>query len=158
MGECVWAEPGKMGRILTGCERRGNFKWEKKNVKKDRASPLFESEVQHSSTRASRLALINHYCSLLHGVCCCSVDTFELWWWRRLFRVPWTAARTSNQSMRKEINPKYSLEGLMLKLKLQYFGYLMWRADSLEKTLMGEIEGRRRRRQQRIRWLNGIID
>ena len=80
MGECVWAEPGKMGRILTGRERRGNFKWKKKkNLKKEGLRlPLFESEVQHSSTRASRLALINHYCSLLHGVCCCSVDTFEL--------------------------------------------------------------------------------
>ena len=121
--------------------------------------PLFESEVQHSSTRASRLALINHYHSLLHGVCCCcSVDTFELWCWRRLSRVPWTAARRSNQSIWKEINPKYSLEGLTLKLNPQYFGYLMWRADSLEKTLMGEFEGRRRRGWQRIRWLDGIID
>ena len=140
MGECVWAEPGKMGRILTGCERRGSFKWKtnkqtnKKLWKKRDSDPLFESEVQHSSTRASRLALINHYCSLLHGVCCCSVDTFELWCWRRLLRVPWTVARRSKQSIRKEINPKYSLEVLMLKLKPQYFGHLMWRADSLEKA------------------------
>ena len=75
MGQCVWAEPGKMGRLLTGRERRGNFKWEKKTnkpVKKEGLRlPLFESEVQHASNRASRLALINHYCSLLHGVCCC---------------------------------------------------------------------------------------
>ena len=84
-------------------------------------------------------------------------DVFELWCWRRLLRVPWTA-RWSNQSILKEINPEYSLEGLMLKLKLQYFGHLMWRNDSLEKTLMlGKIDGRRRG-QQRMRWLDGIID
>ena len=85
-------------------------------------------------------------------------DAFELWCWRRLLRVPWTARR-SNQSILKEISPVRSLEGLMLKLKLQYFGHLMQRADSLEKTLMlGKIEGRRRRVQQRMRWLDGIID
>ena len=84
------------------------------------------------------------------------IDAFELWCWRRLLRVPWTARR-SNQSILKEINPEYSLEGLMLKLKLQYFGYLMWRTDSFEKTLMlGKIEGGRRRKQQRMRWLDGI--
>ena len=86
------------------------------------------------------------------------IDAFELWCWRRLLRVPWTA-RKSNQSILKEINPEYSLEGLMLKLKLQYFGHLMQRADSLEKTLMlGKIEGRRRRERQRMRWLDGITD
>ena len=86
------------------------------------------------------------------------IDAFELWYWRRLLRVPWTARR-SNQSILKEISPGCSLEGLMLKLKLQYFGHLMRRADSLEKTLMlGKIEGRRRRGQQRMRWLDGIID
>ena len=86
------------------------------------------------------------------------IDAFELWCWRRLLRVPWTARR-SNQSILKEINPEYSLEGLMLKLKLQYFGHLMWRNDSFEKTLMlGKIEGRRRRGQQRIRWLDGITN
>ena len=86
------------------------------------------------------------------------IDAFELWCWRRLLRVPWTARR-SNQSIRKEISPEYSLEGLMLKLKLQYFGHLMGRADSFEKTLMLEkIEGRRRRGQQRMRWLDGIIN
>ena len=84
------------------------------------------------------------------------IDAFELWCWRRLLRVPWTAKR-SNQSILKEINPEYSLEGLMLKLKLQYFGYLMRRADSFEKTLMlGKIEGRRRRGWQSMRWLDGI--
>ena len=86
------------------------------------------------------------------------LDAFELWCWRRLLRVPWTARRSS-QSILKEINPEYSLEGLMLKLKLQHFGHLMGRTDSLEKTLMlGKIEGRRRRIQQRMRWLDGITD
>ena len=86
------------------------------------------------------------------------IDTFELWCWRRLLRVPWTARR-SRQSTLKEISPGCSLEGLMLKLKLQYFGHLMWRADSFEKTLMlGKFEGRRRRGWQRMRWLDGIID
>ena len=81
-----------------------------------------------------------------------------MWCWRRLLRVPWTARR-SNQSILKEISPGYSLEGLMLKLKLQYFGHLTWRADSFEKTLMlGKIEGRRRRGQQRMRWLDGITN
>ena len=89
---------------------------------------------------------------------CQRIDAFELWCWRRLLRVPWTARR-SNQSVLKEISPGCSLEGLMLKLKLQYFGYLMRRADSLEKTLMlGNVEGRRRRGRQRMRWLAGITD
>ena len=86
------------------------------------------------------------------------IDAFELWCWRRLLRVPWTARR-SNQSTLKEINPGISVEGMMLKLKLQYFGHLMRRVDSLEKTLMlGGIEGRRRRGCQRMRWLDGITD
>ena len=85
-----------------------------------------------------------------------TIDTFELWCWRRLLRVTWTGRR-SNQSILKEISPEYSLEGLMVKLKLHYFGHLMQRADSFEKTLMlGKIEGGRRRGQQRIRWLDGI--
>ena len=85
-------------------------------------------------------------------------DAFELWCWRRFLRVLWTARR-SNQSNLKEISPEYSLERLMLKLKLQYFGHVMQITDSLEKTLMlGKIEGRRRRRQQQMRWLDGIID
>ena len=87
---------------------------------------------------------------------CWKTDASELWCWRRLLRVPWTARR-SNQSILKEISPEYSLEGLMLKLKLQYFGHPMWRTDSLEKTLMlGKIEGKRRRGRQRMRWLDGI--
>ena len=86
------------------------------------------------------------------------IDAFEVWCWRRLLRLPWTARR-SNQSILKEINPGISLEGMMLKLKLQYFGHLMQRVDSLEKTLMlGEIGGRRRRGRQRMRWLDGITD
>ena len=86
------------------------------------------------------------------------IDAFELWWWRRPLRVPWTARR-SNQSILKEISPWCSLEGMMLKLKLQYFGHLMWRDDSFEKTLkLGKIEGRRRRGRQRIRWLDHITD
>ena len=86
------------------------------------------------------------------------IDTFELWCWRSLLRVPWTARR-SNQSILKEISPEYSLEGLMLKLKLQYFGHLMWRTDWFEKTLsLGKIEGRRRRGWQRMRWLDGITN
>ena len=89
---------------------------------------------------------------------CRRIDAFELWCWRRLLRVPGTARR-SNQSILKEISPEYSWEGLMLKLKLQYFGHLIWRTDSLEKTLMlGKIEGRRRRGWQRMRWLDGITD
>ena len=89
---------------------------------------------------------------------CRRIDAFELWCWRRLLRVPWTA-RKSNQSILKEISPEYSLEGLMLKLKLQYFGYLMWWTDSFERTLMlGKIEGGRKRGQQKMRWLDGITD
>ena len=89
---------------------------------------------------------------------CWRIDAFELWCWRRLLRIPWTARRLNN-SILKEISPEYSLEGLMLKLKLQHFGHLMWRADSFEKTLMlGKIEGGRRRGQQRMRWLDGITN
>ena len=89
---------------------------------------------------------------------CWRIDAFELWCWRRLLRVPWTARR-SNQSVLKEISPEYSLEGLMLKLKLQYIGHLMWKTDLLQKTLMlWKIEGRRRRGRPRMRWLDGITD
>ena len=89
---------------------------------------------------------------------CRRIDAFELWCWRRLLRIPWTARR-SNQSILKEISPRISLEGMMLKLKLQYFGHLMQRVDSLEKTLMlGGIGGTRRRGRQRMRWLDGITD
>ena len=89
---------------------------------------------------------------------CQRIDAFELWWWRRLFRIPWTARR-SNQSILKKISPGCSLEEMMLKLKLQYFGHLMRRVDSLEKTLiLGEIGGKRKRGRQRMRWLDGITN
>ena len=89
---------------------------------------------------------------------CRRIDAFELWFWRRVLRVPWIARR-SNQSILKQISPEYSSEGLMLKLKLQFFGHLMWKTDSFETTLMlGKIEGGRRRRWQRMRWLDGITD
>ena len=89
---------------------------------------------------------------------CWRIDAFELWCWRRLLRVPWTARRP-NQSILRDISPEYSLEGLMLKLKLQYFGHLIWRIESSEKTLtLGKIEGRRRRGWQRVRWLDGITE
>ena len=104
------------------------------------------------------ILLINIYLISFNGCVVFPFDAFELWCWRRLLRVPWTARR-SNQSILKEISPEYSLEGSILKLKLQYFGYLMWRTDSLEKTLMlGKIEGRRRRGRQRKRWLDGITN
>ena len=104
---------------------------------------------------------LSHRCVCSSPICKLAehwtIDTFELWYWRGLLRVPWTARR-SNQSILKEISPEYSLEGLMLKLKLQYFGHLMRRADSFEKTpMLGKIEGRRRG-WQRIRWLDGITD
>ena len=90
---------------------------------------------------------------------CWRIDAFELWCWGKLWRVPWTSKRMDNQSILKEISLEYSLKGLMLELKLQYFGHLMWRTDSLEKTLMlGKIEGRRRRGWQRMKWLDGMID
>ena len=104
------------------------------------------------------LPVVTHWCEswTIKKAECQRIDSFELWSWRRLLRVPWTARR-SNQSILKEISPEYSLEGLMLKLELQYFGHLMWRSDSFEKTLMlGKIEGRRRRGRQRTKMLDGI--
>ena len=108
------------------------------------------------------ISKVKHYAQynslLIKKAECQRIDAFELWCCRRLLRVPWTASR-SNQSILKEINPEYSLKGLMLKLKLQYFGHPMGRADSLQKTLMlGKIEGGRRRGWQRMRWLDGIIN
>ena len=110
--------------------------------------------------KAMNLPVVMYGCEswTVKKVECWKTDAFELWCWRRLLRVPWTARR-SNQSILKEISPGCSLEGLMLKLKLQYFGHLMRRADSLEKTLMmGGIGGRRRRGRQRMKWLDGITD
>ena len=114
----------------------------------------------HSGTRIRGGVVVMHRCEswTVRKAERQRIDAFELWCWRRLLRVPWTARR-SNQSILKEISPVCSLEGMMLKLKLRYFGHLMQRVDSLEKTLMlGEIEGRRRRGQQRMRWLDGITD
>ena len=110
--------------------------------------------------KAMVFPVVKYWCEnwIIKKAECRRIDAFELRCWRRLLRVPWTARR-SNQSIWKEISPEYSLEGLMLKLKLQYFHHLMRRTDSLEKTLMlGKIESRRRRGQQRMRWLDGIID
>ena len=103
--------------------------------------------------------VVIHKCEIwtIKNAECCRIDAFELWCWRWLLRVLGTARR-SNQSILKEINPGYSLEGLMLKLKLQYFGHLMQRSDSFETLMLGKIEGRRRRGQQRMRWLDGITD
>ena len=107
---------------------------------------------------SSLICVASRHMKCTHILCVRRIGACELWFWTRLLRVPWTARR-SNQSIIKEISSEYSLEGLMLKLKLQYFGHLMRRADSLEKTLMmGKIEGRRRRGWQRMRWLDGIID
>ena len=122
-----------------------------------------EGESDSLSTNAVSIILVTFIFSLISFLIpftaeCQRIDAFELWCWRRLLRVPWTARR-SNQSVLKEISPKCSWEGLMLKLKLQYFGHLIGRTDSFEKTLMlGKIEGRRRRGQQRMRWLDGITD
>ena len=109
--------------------------------------------------KAMTFPVVMYGCELdLKKAECQRLDAFQLLCWRRLLRVPWTARR-SNQSILKEISPEYSLEGLMLKLKLQYFGHLTQRADSFEKTMMlGKIEGRRRRGRQKIRWLDGITD
>ena len=106
--------------------------------------------------KAMFFPVVMYGCWTIKKVECQRIDAFELWFWRRLLRVPWSARR-SNQSILKQISSEYSLEGLILKLKLQYFGHLMWRNDSFEKTLMlRKIEGWRRRNQQRMRWLNGI--
>ena len=113
---------------------------------------MWQLKIQHTITKTSCSQIFKN-CDLLERT-----DAFKLWCWKTLLRVPWTARR-SNQSILKEINPEYSLEGLMLKLKLQYLGHLMQRADSLEKTLMmGKTEGRRRREWQRVRSLDSITD
>ena len=118
----------------------------------------FADRVPYSQSYGFSSSLYRCESWAIKKVVCTRIDAFELWCWRRLLRVLWTAWR-SNQSVLKEINPEYSLEGLMLKLKLQYFGHLMWRAYLLEKTLMlGKIEGRRRRGWLRMRWLDEIPD
>ena len=116
----------------------------------------FADRVPYSQSYGFSSSLYRCESWAIKKVVCTRIDAFELWCWRRLLRVLWTAWR-SNQSVLKEINPEYSLEGLMLKLKFQYFGHLMWRAYSLEKTLMlGKIFGKRRSRQQKMRWLDSI--
>ena len=116
------------------------------------------TKVRLVKTMVFPVVLYGCECWAIKKAECQRIDAFELWCWRRLLRVPWTARR-SNQSILKEISPEYSLERLMLKLKLQYFGHLMWRTDSFEKTLtLGKIEGGRKGGWQRMRWLDGITD
>ena len=129
------------------------------SILKSRDIPL-PTKVRLIRATVFSVVMYGHKSQTVKKAECRRIDAFELWCWRRLLRVPWTwTARRSNQCIVKEIIPGCSLEGLMLKLKLQYFGYLMRRADSLEKTLMlGKIEGRRRRGRQRMRWFDGITD
>ena len=136
--DCIWKE---------------NYDKPRQRIKKQR------HHFADKSPHGQRFPVVMYGCEswTVKKAGCWRPDTFELWCWRRLLRVPWTAR--SNQSILKEINPEYSLEGLMLKLKLQYFDPLMWRADSLEKSpRLGKIEGRRRRGRQRMRWLDGITN
>ena len=137
-------------KLKDACSLEGSYDQPRRHIKKQRhyfANKGLSSQSYGFSSSPVWMWELNH-----------KADAFELWCWRRFLRVPWTARR-SNQSIPKEISPEYSLEGLMLKLKLQCFGHLMQRTDSLEKTLMlGKIEGRRRRGRQRIRWLDGITD
>ena len=147
-----WA-PKSLQTMTTAMKLKGHCSLEEMLIKKNRDITLL--------TKIHRVFLVVMYgCEswTIKKAERWRVDAFELWYWRRLSRVPW-AARRSNQSVLEEISPEYSLEGLMLKWKLQYFGHLIWRTDSLEKTLMlGKTEGRRRRGRQRMRWLDGITD
>ena len=132
-----------------------SYDWPRQHIKKQRHN--FVKKVH--LLKAMIFPVVMYGCEswTIKKAECWRIDAFELWCWRRLLRVPWTARR-STQSILKEISPEYSLEGLMLKLKLQYFGHLMWRTDSLENTLiLGKMEGRRRG-WQRMRWLDGITD
>ena len=138
------------GRILYHCASYSHW------IKKQRL--LLSTKVYLVETMVFPVVMYGCESWTIKKVKCQRIDAFELWCWRKLLRVPWTARR-SNQSVLKEISPEYPLEELMMKLKRQYFGHLMWRADSLEKTLMlGKIEDRRRRGRQRMRWLDGITD
>ena len=128
----------------------------RQHIKKQRH--YFANKAPSSQSCGFSLVMYGYESLTIKKAECWRIDTSELWCWRRLLKVPWTAKRSS-QSILKEISPEYSLEGLMIKLKLQYFGHLMWRTESLEKTLMlGKIEGRRRRGRQRMRWLDAITD
>ena len=136
--------------------RKKNYDQPRQHSKKQRH--YFANKGPSSQIKVFPVVMYRCESWTIKKVECRRIDAFELWCWRRLLRVPWTARRC-NQSILKEISPEYPLEGLMLKLKLQYFGHLMRRTDSLEKTLMlGKIEGRRSRGQQRMRWLDGITD
>ena len=129
--------------------------WKKSS---DKPRQCFKKQRHHHIIKAIVFPVVTYGCEnwIITKAECQRIDAFKLWCWRRLLRVPWTAGK-SNQSTLKEVNPEFSLKGLMLKLKLQYFGQLMRRADSLEKTvILGNIEGKRRRGQQRMRWLEGI--
>ena len=130
----------------------------RQHIKKQRYNITLPTKVHQVKTMVFSSSHVWYESWTIKKAECQWIDAFELWCWRRLLRVPWTARR-SNQSILKEISPEYSLEGLMLKLKLQYFGHLMQRTDSSENTLMlGKIEGRRRRGWQRMRWLYGFTD
>ena len=132
--------------------------WHSRTLEREWDLENFPLVLEHQPADFCDMGWINPLLMIIKKAECWRIDAFDLWCWRRLLKVPWTAKR-SNQSILKEISPRYSLEGLMLKLKLQYFGHLMWRADSFEKTLiLGEIEGRRRMGWQRMKWLNGITE
>ena len=134
----------------------GSYDQPRQHLKKQRL--YFANEGPSSQSYSFSISQVWMWKLTIKKAECQRIGAFELWCWRRLLRVPWTARR-SNQSLLKEVSTEYSLEGLMLKLKLQYFGQLMQRTDSFEKTLMlGKIEGRRRRGWQRMRWLDGITD
>ena len=146
-----WDLPGKSTGVGCHC-----LLWVRQHIKQQRH--YFANKVHLVKAMVFPVVMYGFESWTIKKAECQRIDAFELWCWRRLLRVPWTARR-SNQSILKEVSPGYSLEGLMLKLKLQYFGHLMRRGDSLEKTLMlGGIGGRRRRGWQSMRWLDGITD
>ena len=148
-----WLQPWNQKRFASWQE---SYDKSRQCVKKQRH--YFANKGPYSQSYGFTVVMYGCESWTINKAKCQRIDAFELWCWRRLLRVPWTARR-SNQSILKEISPEYSLEGLMLKLKLQYFGHLMRRADSFEKTLiLGKIEGRSRKGWQRMRWLDGITD
>ena len=157
----LWQKQRKTKEPLDESKRRERKSWLKAQIQKTKTmafSPITSRQVHLVKAMVFPVVMYGWESWTIKKAEHQRTDAFELWCCRRLLRVPWTARR-SNQSILKEISPEYSLEGLMLKLKLQYFGHLTQRTDSLEKTLMlGKIGGRRRRGRQRMRWLNGITD
>ena len=156
-GPCPACSPTKLPRCSG--EFMNNWKWCQVPLERLKSRDITLPTKVHL-VKATVFPVVMYRCEswTIKKAKCWRIDAFELWCWRRLLRVPWTARR-SNQSILQEISPEHSLEELMLKLKLQYFGHLMWRTDSFEKTLMlGKIEGRRRRGRQRMRWLDGITN